>query len=155
MTLNLTDFKGIKTRGEALYKSLAKVHCPYFGGDVHFNALGLEHTKFKRHRGARRQQDQYMRFKLIHLAPKVLRNSKTLQGYKEGKSFERVRTNNRMDIIMKDVKYYEFVAVLEEVRVKIIVKQVDGGQKYFWSIIPFWGKNIMQRKLHSGNPEED
>ena len=58
---------------------------------------------------------------------------------------------------MKDVSYYEFIAVLDSVRVKVIVKEVAGGEKHFWSVIPFWGidKNTSRRILHSGDLEHD
>jgi hypothetical protein len=43
----------------------------------------------------------------------------------------------RWERILNDVSFYEFVADLDHVRVKVIVKQVAGGDRYFWSIIPF------------------
>jgi len=157
MALDLENFDEVKLKGEELYKSLEGVHCPYFNEKIHFNAKGLEHLKFKKHDRARTRQDQYMRFKLLHLAPKVLRISKTLQGKWETKSFERVRVHSRTETVMKDIEYYEFVAVMEEVRVKIIVKRIADGELFFWSIIPYWGvnKKTKKRKLHSGYPEED
>jgi hypothetical protein len=47
--------------------------------------------------------------------------------------------------------------VLRDVRVKVIIKEIKGGQKHFWSIIPFWGidKKTSQRVLYSGNPDKD
>ena len=98
-----------------------------------------------------------MRLKLLHLAPIVLRASATLQGIWETKTFERVRVHGRTDSILTNVEYYEFVAVIEKIRVKVIVKQVKDGQRFFWSIIPYWGvdKNTQKRKLYSGYPEED
>lgn len=53
--------------------------------------------------------------------------------------------------------YYEFIAVIENIRVKVIVKHVEGGEKFFWSIIPFWRVNgeASKRILHTGNIEED
>jgi len=49
------------------------------------------------------------------------------------------------------------VAVVEKVRIKIIVKEVIGGQKIFWSVIPFWRmyEYTNERKLHDGDIEED
>lgn len=98
-----------------------------------------------------------MRFKLIHLAPEVLVNSKTVQGVLETKKFEKVRVNSRTDIILKPVNYFEFIAVIKRNRIKVIIKQVDDGEMFFWSLIPFWGMNkeTMQRILHEGVPEED
>ena len=151
------QFKEVKERGEELYKSLGEVPCPFLKEKVSFGAQGLEHLKFKRREKARLEKDQYMRFKLLHLAPEILKSSHTLQGVLETKKLERVRTNSRTDIVLKPVTYYEFIAVLKRNRVRIIVKQIDGGQKFFWSIVPFWGMNVetMRRILHDGIPEED
>lgn len=151
------QFKEVKEKGEELYKSLGEVHCPFLKEKVSFGAQGLEHLKFKRREKARLEKDQYMRFKLLHLAPEILKSSHTLQGILETKKLERIRTNSRTDTILKPVTYYEFIAVLKRNRVRIIVKQIDGGQKFFWSIVPFWGMNIetMRRILHDGIPEED
>jgi len=151
------QFKEVKEKGEELYKALDEVYCPYFKEKISFGAQGLEHLKFKRREKARLEKDQYMRFKLLHLAPEILKSSHTLQGIFETKKFERIRVHSRTDTIAKPVSYYEFIAVLKRNRVRIIVKQIDGGQKFFWSIVPFWGMNVetMDRILHDGTPEED
>jgi len=157
--MEFTDekFKEIKEKGEKFYKSLREVYCPYFKEKIVFNAQGLEHLKFKQREKARYEQDQYMRFYLIHLAPEVLKISNSVQGVWETKRFEYLKTNKKWENILKSVTYYEFVAVIKRNRVKIIVKQIDDGKKVFWSIIPFWrmSKETMTRILHDGNPEED
>jgi len=58
---------------------------------------------------------------------------------------------------MKDIVFYEFIAVLDSIRLKVIVKEVSGGEKHFWSAIPYWGinKEASKRILHSGDPEHD
>lgn len=157
MNNNIENFEEIKTKGEELYKTFMEVYCPYFKEKIFFNARGLEHLKFKRLEKTRPEKDQYMRFKLIHLAPEVLQLSHTVQGVLETKKFERTRMKNRTDTILKPVRYFEFIAVIKRNRVRIVVKQIDDGQKFFWSIIPFWGMNTetMTRILHSGIPEED
>lgn len=153
----IENFDEIVIKGEEIYKTFSPIRCPYFGSEVHFNAQGLEHLKFKRRGQARSRHDQYMRFKLIKLAPEVLKLSRTLQGMWETKHFERVRVHSRTDTILKLVTYYEFIAILSRVRIKVIVKQIDSGEKFFWSIIPFWGinKENKKRKMYGGNPEED
>ena len=157
--LEFTDkqFEEIKTKGENLYKSLIEVYCPYFQSKINFNAKGLEHLKFKKKNFARSRVDQYIRFKLLHLAPEILKLSKTVQGIFHTKNFEFMRSGARTEQKLLSVSYYEFIAVLKDVRVKIIVKQIEDSPKFFWSIIPFWkvNKNTMQRKIHSGNLEMD
>jgi len=157
MSLDLENFEEVKLKGEELYKNLDCISTPYLKKDVCFNSQGLEHLKFKRPRQARPRQDQYMRFKLLHLAPKVLEKSNTLQGIMETKSFERIRRKNKTETVALEATYYEFIAVIEDVRVKVIVKEVQDSQPIFWSIIPFWGvdKQNKRRKLHSGYPAED
>lgn len=157
LEFNNNEFEEIKSRGENFYKSVTEVYCPYFKEKIYFNARGLEHLKFKRLERTRPEQDQYMRFKLIHLAPEVLKLSHTVQGVLETKKFERIRIKSRTDMVLKYVRYFEFIAVIKRNRVRIIVKQIEDGQKFFWSIIPFWGMNeeTMSRVLHSGAPEED
>lgn len=151
------EFEKVKSAGEFFYKSIVEVYCPYFKEKIAFNAQGLEHLKFKQREKARYEKDQYMRFKLIAVAPEILKISSSLQGIWETKKFEYIKINKKWVNILKDVTYYEFIAVIKRNRVKIIVKQVDGGRKIFWSIIPFWGMNkeTMTRILYEGNPEED
>ncbi len=151
------DFERVRNDAETFYAVIGKVRCPYFGSDVAFNAKGLRHLKFKSDRQARSHKDQYSRLKLIRYAPEVLKLSKTLQGIWSVRRFEGQKTNSRWERVMKDVSYYEFIAVLDSVRVKVIVKEVAGGEKHFWSVIPFWGidKNTSRRILHSGDLEHD
>jgi hypothetical protein len=153
----LENFDEVKTKGEELYKSLQPIHCPYFKDKIHFTSEGLEHLKFKRRNVARPRQDQYMRFKLLKTVPTILENSKTLQGMNENKEFVTERIHNRTDTVLRNVTYYEFIAVVERIRVKIIIRRIEQSVYTFWSIIPFWGNISLtnKRRLHSGNLIED
>lgn len=157
MSNDLENFEEVRIKGEEFYSTLEEITCPYFKDKVFFNAQGLNHLKFKDQRKARPQQDQYMRLKLLYLVPIVIQTSSTLQGFSETRNFEKIRVNSRTDTVLKTINYYEFVAIIEKCRVKVIVKQIENGRKFFWSIIPYWGvdKNTKKRKLHSGYPEED
>lgn len=157
MNINIENFEEIKTKGEILYKTIVEVHCSYFKEAVSFNAQGIEHLRYKQRNKARYDKDQYMRFKLIHLAPEVLKVSSSVQGILKTKSFVHSKINSRWEHILRPTTYYEFIAVIGKHRVKVIIKQIEDGKKIFWSIIPFWGMNTqtMTRILHDGNPEED
>lgn len=151
------EFERVKVKAEALYKTIGKVRCPYLSRDVHFSSSGLEHLKFHGPRRARKRIDQYMRLKLLHLAPRVVRCSHTVQGISELKGFVRVKVNKRWDKMLKDITYYEFVAVMNGARVRVVVKEVAGGEPHFWSIMPFWRKDKKtgRRRLYTGDPEND
>lgn len=151
------DFLKIKREAEKFYKRIGDIYCPYFKEKIAFNTKGLKHLKFKSNRQARPEKDQYSRLKLIHLTPEVLKQSHTLQGIWRIRRFEVEKTNSRWEHVMKEVIYYEFIAVIDAIRLKLIIKQVLGGEKHFWSVIPFWGidKLTSKRILHSGNLEND
>jgi len=150
-------FQKTKKEAEAFYKNIKSIECPYFSEKISFNSTGLKHLKFKSERKARPQKDQYPRLRLLHLAPEILKKSHTLQGIWVTECFESQKTNSRWEHKMKKVTFYEFIAVLKNIRIKIIIKEVVGEKKYFWSIIPFWGIDRLAQKrvLYNGNPKND
>ena len=154
-------FNQVKKEAEDFYEKIGKVKCPYFLDDVHFNVKGLDHLIFKEWNKTRIIKDQYIRFRHLKLAPEIIRQSKTLQGIWTTQKFERVKVHNKWQKILKLITYYEFIAVMNshnsKIRVKVIIKQIDGGEKFFLSIIPFWGTDKLtgSRIMHSGNPEND
>jgi hypothetical protein len=156
MYQEMNDFEYFKLKAEELYKSFDKVYCPYFKGEIFFNSFGLEHLKFKKTRKARLEKDQHTRFKLLHLAPVVISLSNTIQGIRITKSFEEVKINTRRVHLLKEVTYYEFIAVIKNDRVRIIIKQIENGDKFFWSVIPAWqiDKNNMKRILYTKSEED-
>lgn len=151
------DFDEVVRKAEEFYATIGEIRCPYFGDKVAFNAAGLKHLKFKLDMVARSRSEQYARLKLLTLAPQVLFLSRTVQGIWHTKHFERIRIHSRTDLILKPISFYEFIAVLENTRVKVIVKQIDNGEKFFWSIIPYWKIDSInsRRVLYSGDPEHD
>lgn len=145
----------IKKNAEEGYKKVGVVNCPYLKRNVSFNAKGLEHIKFKGRHKARSNEDQYIRLRSLPLAKKIVELSHTLQGFQERNemvSVKRTEWNHEM----KSVNYFEFVAVIGDVRVRVIIKKIEGGEPHFWSIIPFWKMDINKKRLiHNGNPSED
>ena len=135
---NIEQFQRVKQEAEDYYKTVNAVFCPYLKSKINFNAKGLDHIKMKSWNKSRLVSDQYLRLKFLKLVQEVLKNSGTLQEFHETKNFERIKDTGRWQSIMKPIVYYGFVAILNNVKIKIIVKRVEGGQPYFWSVIPFW-----------------
>ncbi len=122
MKIDKRNFKIEKEKAENFYKNLNSIYCPYFKEKVFFNAKGLEHLKFKRKNHSRAIEDQFIRFRLLELAPKIIKLSKTVQGVSDRKVFELVRSNNRSEYKMVNARYFEFVAVLGDIRTRVVVK---------------------------------
>lgn len=39
---------------------------------------------------------------------------------------------------MKTVRYYVFVAIIKNIRLKVIIKEIEGGARFFYSLYPSW-----------------
>lgn len=154
---NQADFERIKNEAEQYYSTIGEVYCPYLQEKIAFNSKGLRHLKFKADKQARPVKDQYARLKLLILVPEVLKKSHTVQGIWKIKRFEQQKTSGQWTHLLKDVTYYEFVAVINSVRIKIVIKEILGGEKHFWSVIPFWriDKENGRRILYSGDADEN
>lgn len=161
MEIPREKFEQRKAEAAAFYQSIDPVKCPYFNGDcVHFNSEGFEHLIFKEWNKTRSQSEQYTRFRLLPLAVSVIRKSGTLQEYDERNAFVRRQSKGKWCKVMKLVRYYVFVAIVNELRIKVIVKEIEGGQRCFHSIYPSWntqsdGQGGKKKKLFQGNPETD
>lgn len=164
MTIEIDDEKFAKVRKEMadFYQSIEPVWCPYLQTKVHFNSEGFEHLLFKSWNRTRKQVEQYVRLRLLPVAVKIIQKSHTLQEYDERRMFVRQKINSRWEQRAKLVRYYVFIAIetTKNVRLKVVVKEIEGGEKFFWSLYPSWrvatNTNGQQRKVfYSGNLETD
>jgi hypothetical protein len=161
MKFTVEKFNEVKSDAEDSYNKIGSVYSSYFKGKVNFNSKGLDHLIFKTWNRTRPIADQFGRLRHLKLASEVISQSRTLQGIWTTQKFERIKKKDgTWQQVLKLITYYEFIAVMEshgsKVRVKVIVKQIEGGEKFFLSIIPFWGVNKKgERIMHSGDPEND
>lgn len=157
----IKHFEKTKKDAEDFYRTIGSVHCPYLKAKISFNAKGLDHIKMKSWNKSRLISDQYMRLKFIKLVPTLLNSSGTLQEHHERQVMERVKTTGKWQFIMKPVTYYGFVAIHNNTKIKIVVKKIENGQPYFWSVIPFWKTKKdelaqeIKKVFHEGDLEND
>lgn len=156
-TIPIEKFNKVKIEAEKFYKSVGDIYCPYFKERINLNHKGLEHIEFKGNNAIRPIKDQYRRLKILKYTPIILESSHTLQGIRRTKNFEYIKTNSRWENVLKNVIYFEFIAILDDLRIRIILKQIENGSKFFWSIIPYWkiDKSDNNKILSSSISNED
>lgn len=132
------EFNKMKAAAEDSYKKIDSVFCHFFNVNIKFNTKGLNHIKMKSWNRARSISDQYLRLKFISLAPKIISKSGTLQEFKEMSGLERCKIDGEWQEKRNYIRYYGFVAIIDGVRVKVIIKRTSRDNIFFWSIIPFW-----------------
>jgi len=118
------------------YGSIGKVYCPYFKEYIYFTRTGLEHLKFKSKFKARPEKDYHMRVRLLPTAVQIIGQSHTLQGKSSRRRFEHRYMHGRKETALMCVSYFEFIAIIENTRAKVVIKQIENGEKVFLSIIP-------------------
>jgi len=158
MALEFTveEFHTVRFRADSQYSAIGSIRCPYFQDNVAFNTEGFRHLLFKSWNRGRDRRDQFMRLKYVQRAPEILRLSRTVQGIQRANERERRRSHGRWERALVQVTYYEFVAVIEDRRFKVVVKQLPAGGRMFWSLIPFWRQSGEgKRLLHDGDPAID
>ncbi|OGY46672.1 MAG: hypothetical protein A2663_03550 [Candidatus Buchananbacteria bacterium RIFCSPHIGHO2_01_FULL_46_12] len=162
MEINNDKFEEIKNRAKDFYDKLDKIKCPYLGKDVHFNEEGFSHLLSKSWNRGRSLAEQYTRLKILPKMIEIIKLSHTLQEYDERQIFVRQKINSRWEKSLKMVRYYVFIALLKDYnfRLKIVIKEIEGGQPFFWSVYPSWkviedGNGNKKKIFYSGNLEED
>lgn len=156
--LEFTDeeFNSILQKAQVFYPNIGAVHCPYFRQSIQFTSEGLEHLRRKAWNRGRSRSDQFMRLKHLVTAPRILHLSHTVQGIWRAHDRVRRRRHGRWEELFLPAVFYEFIAVLDDRRFKVIVKAMEGEPKIFWSLIPFWRQNEWgTRELHDGDPAQD
>ncbi len=161
MELSKEEYRIFKEKAEDNYKKIGDIKCPYFNDDnIHFNTKGLNHLLFKSWNRARSQKEQYTRLRLIPLARKIIAKSNTLQEFDEREIFVKQKINSRWEKRLKIVRYYVFIAIFKKTRLKVVVKEIDGGDKFFYSLYPHWqieidGDGNEHKVFYTGDLEND
>jgi len=135
---NIEIFAAVKREAEIFYNNITSVYCPYFKKNIIFNQKGFEHIKIKSLNQPRLISDQYLRLKFLKLVPEVLELANTLQEFREVKKKERIKLGTRWKSREQIIKYYGFVVIINNIRIKIVIKNINSGELFFWSVIPFW-----------------
>lgn len=136
---DISNYEKIREEAHNFYQKIGAVRCPALNEElVHFTAEGFNHLIFKGRRRERSKNDQITKFKLLPKAKTAIEISTTYQEYDE--SFITIRKKRFKKTVEETatVKYWGFVAIIQNFRIKVIVRQIGNGQKQFWSVIPAW-----------------
>ena len=158
-TIDLAAYNQLKDAANSFYQKIKYLHCTALNEKVHFTAEGFNHLIYKRKGVERSKNDQIMKFKLLSSGKEIIEKTTTYQEYSEEFiTVSKRRFKKRVNETVS-VKYWGFVAILNRSRVKVIVRQIDRGQKHFWSVIPAWAtsqyRDIKYSSVAKGNPKED
>lgn len=119
-----------KDKIKKLFIEYKEIVCPAFPDEkIVFNAKGINHLIYKGNRSRREESRILANIRLLPRAVKILR---VMPLWQEENSYTKDDTL---------YKFWCFEAVVDNRRIKVIVRQVGNGKKHFWSVIPAWRKD--------------
>ena len=80
--MDLEYFKKRLEETRQLYNSKRSIYNPYFKSEIILNSDGFHHLQFSARR-ERNKEEQLLKFNLLPLAIKIIKNSGTLQEYRK------------------------------------------------------------------------
>jgi len=157
---DLSNYEKLREDAQRFYSEISSIFSPVFKEKIYFPSESFNHIIFKSSRTERDKSSQILRFKLLPLAVKLLKESTTYQEFEETlKEFE-IKSHKKRIRKSKLVKYWGIIAIINGRKIKVITRKIgDNGSMHFWSVIPFWETNkYRDAKFFStmkGNPQED
>ncbi len=144
----LKDYLKIRESAHKLYAGFGKVYCPALGADIHFTSEGFNHLIYERAKKERDKRTQILRFDMLEKAKFILKTITMYQEYEENIEYRKVNRQGKYIGMNVVVRCWGFVAIVQKLRVKVVVIQVGNGKMEFQSVIPAWFiKHYRQIKL--------
>jgi hypothetical protein len=149
------QFEKLKSDTEAYYSSVGHVKCAALNDAmVHFTSEGFNHLRYSKKK-ARSKVDQAAKFKLVKRAVMLLQKTTTIQEYSERQEEIHKKRHKKLSKEWSVVGYWGFIAIINGVRLKVVVKRIDNSKYLFWSVIPVWQSKDFQGHKITDNSKGD
>lgn len=150
----------VREVAELYYKSLDSVFCPAINDYVSFGMSdGFHHIIHKSKGNIRDQKEQMMRFKLLRRGVSLIELTTTFQEFEESTMSVKVKINKTRTIVQKSIKYWGLIAIINDRKIKVILRKIGNGKIQFWSIIPAWTTSYKRDRKYirmmKGDPTTD
>ena len=128
MNKNPQVFQQLKIQIKQIFQETKTIYSPALKENVVFNSKGINHLLYKGSR-SRRSLDRINTN--LRLLPRAIHLLKQSTFYQEESFYVRQGTIYH---------FWAFEAVVDNRRIKVVVRQVGKGKKHFWRVILAWRK---------------
>jgi hypothetical protein len=116
--LGKMGYKACRKWAKKFYKNIGSIICPALDNQyISFNNIGFNHLIRKL--SVRSRNEQKRRFLLLPKVESIIKNPKAVIVYR--------KEENKI--------YWTFVHFTDSKRIKVVIRQVGGGSKHFYSIM--------------------
>jgi len=109
MDVDADRFREAKEKAHAIYIAQPSLWCPYFKTQIVLNSDGFHHLQFSARR-ERNKREKLLKFRLLPLALRIIRDSGTVQEYR--KLLTPVgKPSARGSVAMKEIEYWGLIGI--------------------------------------------
>jgi len=124
-----------KRRAKDIYTKIGRIKCPALGNDyISFSRSGFNHL-VRKGRIPRTRNEQKRRFVLVPHIEKIVKNPEAKIFYKQ--EIVKYKTNRHGEDVLIESKadFWAFVENIKSCSVKVIIRQLNGRDKHFFSVM--------------------
>ena len=139
MNTGKLGYQKAKEEAKKIYSEIGGVKCPALGDEyVFFNSFGFNHI-IRKGRIPRTRNEQKRRFALLPFVEVIIKNPKAIIIYRKETIKEKINRHGEKVLMESTAHFWAFVEKIEDCNIKVVVRQIEKGNKHFFSVM---GDNI-------------
>lgn len=139
MEEKLKNYTELRQKAKELYDSFESVRCPALNNEfVNFTSEGFTHILYRTKKSERDKSTQIMRFELLAKAKKLIELTTTYQEHEEYYRTVERRRFKRKVLEQESINDWGLIGVIDNFRIKVVIRKIGNGQNQFHSVIPAW-----------------
>ena len=128
---DVSNYDQLRADGQKYYNGIGKIYSPTFQQDIAFSAEGFNHIIYKGSHSERDKSSQILRFKLLHLAVKLIEISTTYQEFEESLKTVEIKKYKKKVRVTQPVKYWGIIAIIDGRKIKVILRKMRRWKNVF------------------------
>lgn len=128
-------YEKTKQKAKRLYSKIGRIQSPALNNEyVAFTSDGFNHL-VRKGRIPRSKSEQKKRFILLPHAEKIITNPKAVMVYRTNKASYYVNRHGEKILTTSTAQFWTFIEKGNNFTIKVVVRQLNNGQKHFFSIM--------------------
>ena len=141
-----SEYAQLKLKAKRVYSKIGRVHSPALSDEyVAFTSKGFTHLVRKGH-NPRPRSEQIKRFVLIPYAEAIIKNPRATILYRSSETKYYINRHGQKILTSSTAHFWTFIETIKGTKIKVVVRQLNQGQKHFFSIM---GNNQKRRSQGS------
>lgn len=132
-------YEKAKQQAKQIYSKIGRIKCPALGDEyVLFTSAGFDHL-LRKGRIPRTRNEQKRRFTLLPYVEQIVKNPTAKIVYRKTGTKEKINRHGEKILIESVAHFWTFADKVDDCVVKIVIRQLEGKDKHFFSVM---GDNV-------------